>query len=465
MKCFLCVLVISFYFTATNSLRGIYPQYTSDPPPPPSVVGDPVFVTKYIEEGDITQGQLAALVKPVKANVKSYAGFFTVNKQYNSNLYFWYFPAEKNPETAPVVLWLQGGPGASSLYGLFAENGPFYVKMHRGLKMRKYYWSQALNVIYIDNPVGTGYSFTDNDAGYAKDEVAVGKDLYEALIQFFKLFPNLQKNDFYVAGESYAGKYVPAVAYTIHNNNKQSSQKINLQGISIGNGLCDPENMMNYGDYLYQISLIDANGRLMFQQKQRDIIKNIQAKNFIKAFQGFDSLLNGDLTPYKSLFYNLTGFSFYFNLLHNTDDSPYGDVGEYVQKDVMRRSMHVGNLTFHSDSKVETNLQNDIMQSIKPWMEILVENYRVLIYNGQLDIIVPYPLTVNFLKSMKWSGASLYKVAPRKQWWVGSELAGYSKTVNKLTEVLVRNAGHMVPGDQPKWALDLIVRFTSNKPF
>lgn len=448
-----------------NGLRNIYPQYRTLPLSGRDRVGDPVFVTEDIDKGEIDKAQSRSNVQPVKGNMTSYAAFFTVNKQFNSNMFFWYFPAEKNPETAPVVLWLQGGPGASSLYGLFAENGPFYVKLNRGLKMRQYYWSQFLNVIYIDNPVGTGYSFTDNDSGYAKDENDVSENLYKALIQFFKLFPKLQNNDFFIAGESYAGKYVPSLALAIHNNNKQSAQKINLKGISIGNGLCDPEYQMAYSDYLYQIGLIDTIGKRIFEQKQADIISKIKQKDYIKAFEGFDSLLNGDLTPYKSTFYNQTGYSFYFNFLHFKDDSPYGDMGNYVQKDIMRRSMHVGNLTFHTDQKVEQYLKNDVMQSVKPIIAQLVENYRVLIYNGQLDIIVPYPLTVNFLQSMQWSGAIQYKTAPRKQWWVGSDLAGYSKSVKNLVEVVVRNAGHMVPGDQPKWALDLITRFTFNKPF
>jgi vitellogenic carboxypeptidase-like protein len=89
----------------------------------------------------------------------------------------------------------------------------------------------------------------------------------------------------------------------------------------------------------------------------------------------------------------------------------------------------------------------------------------VVIYNGQLDIIVAYPLTLGALKALVWSGTDEYKQAARYQWHVGKELAGYVKTAGKLTEVLVRNAGHMVPGDQPKWAYDLIHRFTHNKPF
>lgn len=105
------------------------------------------------------------------------------------------------------------------------------------------------------------------------------------------------------------------------------------------------------------------------------------------------------------------------------------------------------------------------MQSVAPWIAALLSEYRVLIYNGQLDIICAYPLTVNYLKNLQFTGARKYAKAPRCVWKVGDDLAGYAKVAGNLTEVLVRDAGHMVPADQPKWALDLITRFVSNKNY
>ncbi|XP_073986335.1 venom serine carboxypeptidase-like [Rhodnius prolixus] len=460
----LFLLSISTNFLCGKALFNIYPLEDSVPPADGNY-GDPLFLTPFIEKGQIVDGQAAATVKPIKGNLASYSGFLTVNKVYNSNMFFWFFPSEKNNSTAPVVVWLQGGPGASSLFGLFNEIGPFYVKLHRGLKMRQYYWSQVVNVIFIDNPVGTGFSFTENNAGYAVNEDAVAKDLYSAVYQFFQLFPQYQNNDFYIAGESYAGKYVPSLANEIDKNNPKASLKINLKGISIGNGLCDPITMMNYGVYLYQIGLLDINAKAEVDTRQAKIVSLIKQKKYIPAFEEFDKLLNGDLTPYKTLFYNKTGYTFYFNYLHDKEYFPFGSLEEYLKKDVLRRSIHVGNLTFHGGVEVEKFLRGDIMQSVKPLIAALLEKYRVLVYNGQLDIIVAYPLTVRFLQSLSWSGADKYKTAPRNLWFVDGQLAGYSKSANYLTEVLVRNAGHMVPADQPLWALDLIERFTSNKPF
>lgn len=141
-------------------------------------------------------------------------------------------------------------------------------------------------------------------------------------------------------------------------------------------------------------------------------------------------------------------------------------MSKYVQRSDVRAAIHVGNTTFNVETEiVETNLINDIMQSVAPWISELLSKYRILIYNGQLDIIVAYPLTENYLLNLNFNGADQYKTAIRYQWFVENQLAGYVKQAGNLTEVLVRNAGHMVPADQPQWSLDLITRFTRNKPF
>ncbi|CAH1378645.1 unnamed protein product [Tenebrio molitor] len=429
--------------------------------------GLPLILTPFIEQGKIKQALTAAEVHfNGFKGIKSYAGYFTVKKNFNSNMFFWFFPSQTDYANAPVVLWLQGGPGATSLIGLFTENGPFTVISQQGLKLRKYAWTESHSVIYIDNPVGTGFSFTDSD-GYCQNETQVGEDLYTALQQFFLLFPELQKNDFFVAGESYGGKYAPVIAYTIHQRNPDAKVQINLKGISIGNGLIDPVNQLNYADYLYQIGLIDSNTQAMIHKIQQEGIDQIKNKDWAKAFQTFDDLLVGDLNNHSSLLKNITGFTIYFNYLYTVDpSSELIYMEKYIRRDDVRAAIHVGNATFHvEDQEVKINLLAGIMQSVTPWVEELLDNYRVLIYNGQVDIIGAYPMTVNSLQNLNFSAAAEYKTAQRYQWHVDDDLAGYVKQAGNLTEVLVRNAGHMVPTDQPKWAFDLISRFTRNKPF
>lgn len=457
----LLILFSTIIATTYGSFINVYPKFKSEIQ---EKCNEPVILTPLIEAGKIKEAQQLAKVdfRPFDP-VQSYSGFFNVNPAYGSHEFFWYFPAINAPETAPVVLWLQGGPGASSLFGLFSENGPFYLKNGR-VYLRKYSWHLNHHVIYIDNPVGTGFSFTKD--GFAKNQTQVGRDLYQALLQFFTLFPNLQNNEFFATGESYGGKYVPAISYAIHEGNKNADLKINLKGFGIGNGFSDPVHQLSYGPYLYQLGLIDSNARSNFDAFEKQGVDYINAGKWVEAQQIFDSLLNGDLTPYPSLFFNLTGFTNYFNYLHpKSDPSDDNEMAKLFQKCIVRNAIHVGNLTFHDGSEVEHNMIEDMMQSVAKWVGILLSHYRGVIYNGQLDIIVAYPLTENFLNNLDFEAAEEYKTASRHQWIVDGEVAGYAKVAGNLTEVLVRDAGHMVPGDQPKWGLDLINRLTFNKPF
>lgn len=422
-------------------------------------IGDPLLLTPLLLEGKIKEARDAAEVKFEEFHgVTSYSGFFTIDFNFNSNLFFWFFPAKKNYEKAPVVLWLQGGPGVSSMFGLFLEHGPFNLAANGTIQLSKYSWAEEHSMIYIDNPVGTGFSFTNAD-GYAQNETAIGIGVYLALYQFFELFPELDKNEFFITGESYAGKYVPAVAHTIHKFNQVVNSKINLKGLAIGNGLCDPKHQMVYADYLYQLGLIDFNAQARMELLQKTIVEHIDHSLWLHAFSTWGEVLG--------IFEEVSGFENVYNflepneVLHKSEEL----LTSYLQREDVKEAIHVGNINFTAQSEiVYWNLEADIMQSVAPIISDLLEHYRILIYNGQLDIIVAYPLTENFLQNFEFNRADEYKTAPRHIWYVGEDIAGYAKQAGNLTEVLVRNAGHMVPSDQPRWALDLISRFVANKP-
>jgi vitellogenic carboxypeptidase-like protein len=182
-----------------------------------------------------------------------------------------------------------------------------------------------------------------------------------------------------------------------------------------------------------------------------------------------DALMDGDLTPYPSYFQNFTGLQFYFNILYAQQPPDMDYFTPFVQLEDVRKSIHVGNRNF-SDmaSRVEENMQDDMYRSVAPLIVDILdakEQYQVLIYSGQLDIIVANILTEMFLHKLEWHGAEEWRGSDRKIWRVGGDVAGYSRVTDNLTYVLVRNAGHMVPYDQPKWAFDMINRFTAGKPF
>ncbi|XP_065578552.1 probable serine carboxypeptidase CPVL isoform X2 [Artemia franciscana] len=419
--------------------------------------GDPLYLTPYIKSGNIAEGQKLAKVEGL-SQVVSYSGLLTVNASCNSNMFFWFFPAAYSPETAPVILWLQGGPGGSSMFGLFVEHGPFSVDKNMNLQFRPEAWSLTNSMLYIDNPVGTGFSFTQNDYCYANNQQDVARDLYEGLSQFFLLFPQHRERDFYVTGESYAGKYVPAISYKIHMENPTAKVRINLKGLAIGDGLCDPIHMLDYGNFLYEIGLADKHGRQLLHSKAAEAKDAIHRGDWHEATRLFDIVSS-------EYFEKTTGLSFYYNFLLQDEPVEFEYYAKFFSLPDVRKSIHTGSIVFGEEGKVYEHLYDDIMKSVKPWLEVLMDYYKVMIYSGQLDVIIPFPTTEAFLDTLKWSGQEKYKLEKRKIWYVEGEVAGYSKEVGNFTQLLVRNAGHILPYDQPKWAFDMINRFVSGKSF
>ena len=435
--------------------------------------GEPLFLTPLIEAGELQQARELSRVVGLPgpgADITSHAGFLTVNKELNSNLFFWFFESQQVPPAeAPVVLWLDGGPGASSMFGLFVETGPFDADVDLNLVARNLSWTNTNNMLYIDNPVGTGFSFTDDEAGYATNQDDVARDLYSALTQFFTAFEMFQDNAFYVTGESYGGKYVPAISYKIHVENPTAELKVNLKGMAIGCGYVDPINQVDYGDFLYNIGLIGANQRDEFHAIATETIDLINQGDLLSAFYRFDTVFYGLKHPYPTLFQNTTGFTNIYNYLesvdaHSVDSSPFNN---FLQLPASRASIHVGNLPFNAESITVANyMLVDMMNTTKPLVAALLDaGYKVMTYNGQLDLIVAYPLTESWMSSMEWHGAEQYRDAERIIWREQGEIAGYVRQVDNLQQVLVRNAGHDVPADQPGPVYALITKFfTSDGP-
>ncbi|XP_025785081.1 probable serine carboxypeptidase CPVL [Puma concolor] len=442
------VLVVVFMFSPGGGIFHSLYKNVRVSVPRKGNVGEPLFLTPYIEAGKLEEAKKQSLVPPFPgSNVKSYAGYITVNKTYNSNIFFWFFPAQVQPMAAPVVLWLQGGPGGSSMFGLFVEHGPYIVTSNMTVRPREFSWSTTFSMLYIDNPVGTGFSFTDDPQGYAVNEDDVAWNLYSALTHFFLLFPEYKNNDFYATGESYAGKYVPAFAHYIHTLNPVMTTKINLKGVAIGDAYSDPESIIGgYATFLYQIGLLDEKQRKYFQKQCDDCVKYIREERWFQAFEVLDKLLDGDLTNSPSYFQNVTGCPSYYNLLQCKEPEDQNYYGKFLSLPQVRQAIHVGNRTFSDGSQVEKYMREDTVKSVKLWLAEIMDNYKVLIYNGQLDIIVAASLTERSLMAMKWKGSQKYKQAERKVWKIfksDNEVAGYVRQVDDFCQRMTA-----VPGEQ-----------------
>ena len=138
----------------------------------------------------------------------SFSGFFTINATYNSHTFFWLIESQDGNADAPLIMWLSGGPGAGSEGAVFGGIGPYRVNPTTNSPEKvNVSWNAHAHVLFVDNPVGCGFSFTEDPLGYARDsETDVANDLYSFLSQFFTVYPFYLANDFYVAGSSYGGK-------------------------------------------------------------------------------------------------------------------------------------------------------------------------------------------------------------------------------------------------------------------
>ena len=167
-----------------------------------------------------------------------YSGYLDTLIEGNK-LFYVYYPSQTNPSTDPVILWLNGGPGCSSLFGMLGEIGPVTTDLFSGeLKLNPYSWNTELNLLFIEQPAGVGYSQTE-DIEYNWTDTENAKNLHTAVKDFFGTFPELKSREFYISGESYAGIFIPYLATEILEDT--SSDKLNLQGILIGNALTDPQ--------------------------------------------------------------------------------------------------------------------------------------------------------------------------------------------------------------------------------
>ena len=169
-----------------------------------------------------------------------YSGYLNVSE---IKKFHYMFNIAPDSDNKPLVLWLNGGPGCSSLDGWANEHGPMILDDNGNFKLNDYSWVNAANMIYLESPGGVGFSYINSTAkeDLYVDDNTTAKDNLQALLSFFEKFPEMKEKDFYISGESYGGIYVPILAYEVIEYNKEveEAKKIKLKGILVGNGVTD----------------------------------------------------------------------------------------------------------------------------------------------------------------------------------------------------------------------------------
>jgi len=379
-----------------------------------------------------------------------YAGYINITKSCNSALFYWMLEKEGGSVegVTPVLLWLNGGPGASSVTGLLAENIGPYQLTGTTFTYNKHAWTNKYNVLIIDNPVGSGYSATDDRPEcYSGTEEKVAADFHVALKSFFtELHPEYAKNPFFLTGESYAGKYIPNIAAYLHEKN------FPFEGVVLGNGLYEPEvQYLTVPEFAWNFGIIDesvyADMKVMASTCV-NMIKNGSAADAAVYCEGIVSKIYDDIGG--GVFrYDLRT---YYNIFANVSI----DLGNYLNSDIVQTALHTtGHTWTQSDETgpVADALRADFVVSVIPELEILLDaGYQVILYNGQMDgSVCNHVGNALIMDYIMWSGHDAFARVGQELWRVDDKnVVGYRRVYKNLAFVMIANAGHLVPMNQPE---------------
>ncbi|KAL9264726.1 Serine carboxypeptidase 3-like protein [Drosera capensis] len=393
-----------------------------------------------------------------------HAGYYKIEHSYDARMFYFFFES-RNSKEDPVVIWLTGGPGCSSELALFYENGPFKIAKNLSLIWNEYGWDKASNLIYVDQPTGTGFSYSSDRRDIRHTEGGVGDDLYDFLQAFFTAHPELANNDFYITGESYAGHYIPAFAARVHKGNKaKEGIHINLKGFAIGNGLTDPAiQYQAYTDYALDMGLIK-------KPAYNSINKILPVCETAIKLCGTDGTISCMAayfvcnTVFSSIM-ALAGDTNYYDIRIKCQGSlcyDFSNMESFLNKKSVRSALGVENIDFVSCSPtVYQAMVVDWMRNLEVGIPALLEDgIQMLIYAGEYDLICNWLGNSRWVHAMEWSGQKDFNSASEVSFEVDGSEAGVLKSHGPLTFLKVHDAGHMVPMDQPKAALEMLKRWT-----
>ncbi|PHT35080.1 Serine carboxypeptidase-like 51 [Capsicum baccatum] len=285
-------------------------------------------------------------------------------------MFWWYYRSSYRVEDPnkpwPIVLWLQGGPGASGVgTGNFQEVGP----LDTNLKPRNSTWLRKADLLFVDNPVGAGYSFVEDNKLFVKTDVEAATDLTTLLIEIFNRNQSLQQSPLYIVAESYGGKFAVTLALSAHKAIQSGKLKLKLGGVALGDSWISPEDFVDFYNFL-----LDS---------------------------GMDplSLTSSELS--KSI-----GMKRYSRYLQSSRINPGGDDDlDNLMNGVIRKKLKIipQNISWGGQSdSVFSVLKGDFMKPrIDEVDELLAKGVNVTVYNGQLDLICATKGTEAWVQKLK----------------------------------------------------------------
>ncbi|KAL9675659.1 hypothetical protein QQ045_003863 [Rhodiola kirilowii] len=444
---------------------------------------------------------------------KHYAGYIDINKKH---LFYYFVQSERDPVNDPVVLWLNGGPGCSSFDGFVYEHGPFdfdagskLPKLH----LNQYSWSKVSNILYLDSPAGVGFSYSDDTNDYSTGDLQTASDTHTFLITWFQQYPEFLGNSFYVAGESYAGIYIPTLTSAIVAGNEAGSKPvIKIKGYIIGNGVTDPvfddnalvpfahgmalisEDIFKATESACKGNYYDPKTDACYQQLDKidNLIDRLNIYDILEPCYhgGPGSVGNNSTLPlsFTALGQNsgkkmgvrkrmfgrawpfrapvLDGLVPSWPQLMSANRVPCVNdevATKWLNNEDVRKAIHAKPASISGEWDLCTgrlSFSHDAGSMLPYHKNLTAKGYRALIFSGDHDMCVPYT------GSEAWTRSLGYKVVYEwRPWIVDQQVAGYTQGyAMNLTFLTVKGAGHTVPEYKPKEALGFYSRWLEGKP-
>lgn len=417
-----------------------------------------------------------------------YAGLMPLELEDNDKGSYFYWHSEVRTESkskgdkTPLVIWLNGGPGCSSNVGLFYENGPYTMipnsdpALKYSFKRNPLSWTNVAHMVWVEQPLRTGFSVPSNDAKDPRvhNEYDVADDFHDFLMSFFAVFEHLKESPLYIVGESYGGRYVPAIAQEIVKRGKIKT----LRGIGVGNGVIDPIQDTSYTTYAYSHGMIGASAKEYIDQTVKNCEKpSLQAQKtssydpcdmmsqVLDAAGHPNEFNTGTYNQYDAVFNGI--YNQFFNdpemqeLIHVRGDSIPGVKFSNGQYQPMSWAS--------CNDAINDDMTPDEPSSSVPALQYLAKYVRVLLYSGDLDLSCNIIGTTSTLEHYTWLGQR-WHMADRALWRIEGSVKDVAGDYSYLNDgqfgfLVVHKSGHLVPMDRPDVALDLITRLVRGQSY
>ncbi|CAI0411689.1 unnamed protein product [Linum tenue] len=422
--------------------------------------------------------------QPENVDFNQYSGYVTVNQKAGRALFYWFTesPASRQPESRPLVLWLNGGPGCSSVaYGAAEEIGPFHIRPDgKTLYLNPYSWNNLANLLFLESPAGVGFSYSNTTADYyTAGDNSTAEDSYTFLINWFERFPQYKHRDFYIAGESYAGHYVPQLSQIIYERNiGVKNPVINFKGFLVGNAVTDDyHDYVGTFEYWWTHGLISDSTYKLLRDRCDTGSSEHPSADCIKALKTAE-IEQGNIDPYsiftkpcsttESLKRNLRALSCYFGpqpwMSRAYDPCTERHSTVYFNLPEVQKALHA-NVTrlphaWETCSDIVGIYWGDSPLSMLPiYKELIAAGVKIWVYSGDTDSVVPVTATRYSIDALK-----LPTITNWYPWYDNGRVGGWSQVYKGLTFVTVTGAGHEVPLHRPRQAFILFRSFLEDKP-